>query len=134
MTRPRVIIESRDETGARALADALAVAGMDPLVCSGPDDRDGGCPIFDGAPCALIEGADAVVYDLDLDRADDRLVLKSLVIDHEGLPVVTERSTAEARRHAGSLKHCTVVVPFSPRHTAKAVVGALTAAGRAPSV
>ncbi len=59
---------------------------MVPLVCPGPDDRDGGCPIFDGATCALIEGADAVAYDLDLDRADDRLVLKTLVIDHDQGP------------------------------------------------
>lgn len=129
MTRPRVIIESRHESAAQASAEALIEAGLDPLVCGGPGAGHG-CPVFDGAPCALIERADAVVYDLDLDRPDDRLVLRSLVTEHEGLPIASERTTEEVRRHGEALRPVTVVVPFSPRHTAEAMVGALVGAGR----
>lgn len=129
MTRPRVIIESRRAAAANALADTLTEAGLDPLVCSGPDGS-AGCPIFDGAPCALVDGADAVVYDLDLDLAGDLLVLRSLVVDHDGLPVITERSTGEARAHDDVLRHCTVVVPISVRHTASAVINALADSSR----
>lgn len=132
MTGPRVIIESRHTAAADALASALVEAGLDPLVCSGPGGS-AGCPILDGAPCALLDGAAAVVFDLDLGRADHRLVLQSLVTEHEGLPIITERSSEEVRRHGGDLKECTVVVPFSPRHTAEAVAGAVIAAERVPT-
>lgn len=132
MTRPRVIIESRRVAAADALASTLTEAGFDPLICSGPDGS-AGCPIFDGAPCALIEGADAVVYDLDLDRAGDRLVLRYLVVDHDGLPIITERSTSEVRAHRDRLRNCTVVVPISVRHTASSVINALGGASRAVS-
>lgn len=124
MTRPRVIIESRRTAAANALADVLVEAGLDPQICSGPNGS-AGCPIFDGAPCALVEGADAVVYDLDLDRVDDRLVLRYLVIDHDGLPIITERSTQESRAHCDVLRQCTVVVPISVEHTAATVINAL---------
>ena len=125
MARAQVVIESRRPDAAAALASALFRAGMDPLLCKGPLRTEGGCPLLDGARCALLDRADAVVYDLELDRAVDRVVLKSLVVEHRGMPVITERSTEERRRHGEHLTGCTVVVPFSPEHTAEAVVGAL---------
>lgn len=125
MRAPRIIIESRRWSAAEAQAEALQAAGMDPIVCTGPTDHGGACPLLVGETCPVVADADAVVYDLDLDRDDDRAVLRSLVHDHAGLPVITERSHAESHRHADDLQHCSVVLPYSPGHTAEAVLAAL---------
>lgn len=125
MHRPRVVIESRREAAAQAQAAALAEAGLDPVICSGPEGHGEGCPLLEGRPCDLVERADAVVYDLDLEVLEDRQVLRALGARHPSLPIVTERSTAEARRFSPDLGHCTVVVPFSATHTTDAVVAAL---------
>lgn len=129
MARPRVVIESRRPAAAAALAGALTESGIDPVVCAGPDESGHGCPLLADEPCALIEGADAVVYDLDLEQPADREVLRSLVVEHGGLPIVTERSTEEARQYRSSLQQCAVVVPYSTQYTAAAVVRALSNAG-----
>lgn len=126
MHRPRVILESRDFPRAAALAAALVDAGMDPVVCTGPTADGGGCPLLTDEPCPVVIGADAVVFDLDLDRAEDRDVLRSLVVERAGLPIITEQDVDQARRHPEVLGGCTVVLPFSAQHTAEAVVAALT--------
>lgn len=126
MHRPRVIVESRDFPRAEAQAAALLSAGMDPVVCTGPTADGGGCPLLTDEPCPVVIGADAVVFDLDLERAEDRDVLRSLVVERPGLPIITEQDVGQARRHADVLGGCTVVLPFSARRTAEAVVAALT--------
>jgi hypothetical protein len=124
--RPLVVIESRHWPAAAAQAAALEDAGMRPVLCTGPTADGGACPLLVDEHCPVLDEADAVVYDLDLDREGDLEVLRALLRDHGGLPVVTERSRGEQRRHAAALRQCTVVRPISPGHTATAVVAALT--------
>ena len=127
MTRPRVVIESRRPDAAVALASALVAWHIDPIICTGPDDAGHGCPILEHEECPLIARSDAVVYDLDLHDPTQREVLVDLVANRKGLPIITERSSHEAREHGDLLKHCVVVVPYSAQHTADAVVAALAA-------
>lgn len=125
MHRPRVVIESRRADAAQAQAEVLAQAGLDPVICAGPAEHGAGCPLLEGQPCDLVEDADAVLYDLDLEVLEDRQVLRALGARHPSLPIVTERTTAEVRRFDRDLGRCTVVVPFSSEHTRDAVVAAL---------
>lgn len=46
--------------------------------CCGPDTQ-GGCPLLRGEPCAKIEVADGVLFQLDLDRAEHRRLLAKYV-------------------------------------------------------
>ncbi len=46
--------------------------------CCGPD-RVGGCPLLEGKPCAKIEAADGVLFQLDLDRTEHRRILAKYV-------------------------------------------------------
>lgn len=130
VTRPRVVIESARPAAATAQALALADAGIDAVVCEGPDHHPGGCPLLTGDPCDLVASADAVLFDLDLDRLDDRQVLRALQTRHPDLPIVAEVPTATWRRRQADLSRCTVVVPFSVGHTRDAVVAAI--GGEAP--
>lgn len=125
MHRPRIVIESRRETAAQEQAAALARAGLDPVICTGPATHGAGCPLLEGEACDLVANADAVLYDLDLEVLEDRQVLRALGARHPSLPIVTERTTAEARRFDRDLGRCTVVVPYSNEHTRDAVVAAL---------
>ncbi|MEL7157082.1 MAG: hypothetical protein AAFN30_10830, partial [Actinomycetota bacterium] len=60
--RPRLLIES-DRT--RWIGeDELRDAGLDVAVCAGACQDTGHCPVLNGEPCPLVEGADAVVIDL----------------------------------------------------------------------
>lgn len=60
--KPRVLVES--ERSRWAAENELRDAGFDIAICGGACRRAGYCPILDGEPCPLIEGADAVVVDL----------------------------------------------------------------------
>lgn len=46
--------------------------------CCGPD-RVGGCPLLEDKPCAKIEAADGVLFQLDLDRTEHRRLLAKYV-------------------------------------------------------
>lgn len=133
MRPPRVVIASRRWAAAEAQSAALHDAGLDPLVCTGPTPDGGACPLLAGEACPVLVDADAVVYDLDLDGEGDRAILQALLREHAGLPVITERTRDEVRRHADVLEHCSVVMPYSPAVTADAVLAALQPGGDEPS-
>lgn len=123
---PRVVIENGDVAASAVQAQVLRDAGLEVLVCGGPLTLpDGVCPLVSRGSCSLVDAADVVVYDLDLDRPADRVVLVALQELAVGRPVVVEVSAATARRHAGTLDGCEVVLPFSPERLRDAVVAAL---------
>lgn len=45
------------------------------MVCGGPDDGQL-CPILTGEGCELAEGADGIVFELDLERPQHRAILR----------------------------------------------------------
>ena len=67
--RPRLLVEGCG--GRWPGADAAKAAGWDVVTCAGPGSRSvRSCPVLEGEPCPLVEGADLVV--LALPRSDPR--------------------------------------------------------------
>lgn len=75
----------------RALAreeDFLLKLGLPVQSCCGPD-REGGCPLLRGESCPKIEGADGVIFQLDLDQPRHRRLLAKYVryFDDQEVPI-----------------------------------------------
>jgi hypothetical protein len=125
---PRVLIETRDPTAASAVARLLRDDGLEAEVCRGPHRvPQGGCPILTDGDCTLVERADVVLFDLDLDDPVEREVLRVARLRYPDKPVVVETPTSAAHRHAADLGGCTVVPPISPEHLARRIVDVLAA-------
>lgn len=77
--------------------------------CCGPD-AIGGCPLLRGERCTKIEGADGVIFQLDLDRTDHRQILAKYVrlLD---VPIRVVVSPEQKKRWARLLDHVEVFVP-----------------------
>ncbi len=112
--RPRVLIENAHPDVSSTQADALRHAGFEVVVCSGPigESRDR-CELVETGSCSLVETADVVLYDLDLDVARDRHILETAIATYPERRFVLEVPTAVARRHAELLQTCHVIPPFS---------------------
>lgn len=62
-TKPRVLVETNRS---RFMGeDPLRRAGFEVMLCTESDHPERTCPVKNGQPCPLIEGADAVIVDLD---------------------------------------------------------------------
>lgn len=97
--RKRLLVESERHRWPGA-ATARA-AGMDVLVCSGPDSKRRKCPLLTGEACPLVEGADVVIFDLQ-DGADAEAVAEAHSRQQTGPPVIhqQEHSAAAAKEAA----------------------------------
>jgi DNA-binding NarL/FixJ family response regulator len=118
--RPFVVIESSRTAASDALVASLVREGFDVATCAGPRNV-GDCPLVTTTDCHLVERADAVIHDLDLDDPVDRDVLWMLRSRYPELQVIVETSTDNARRHQDDLAGCIVVPPYSPDHLAEVV-------------
>lgn len=91
--RARVLVEV---PGGRWHAEAQArEAGLDVLVCPGPGSYPARCPVLEGRPCPLADGADAIVV---VPRPDDprwSALLDAHAELHAGLPVVIQQGAGE---------------------------------------
>lgn len=77
--------------------------------CCGPDTRDG-CPLLGGEPCVKLEGADGVLFQLDLDRTDHRQLLAKYVRQLD-VPIRVVATPEQKERWARLLRHVEVFVP-----------------------
>ncbi len=76
--------------GARWSGEAAAKeAGFDVMTCAGPDGLDRSCPVLQGEACPLLDGVDAVVFDLVPSGRAHEDLLRAL--DDRGVPVVITR-------------------------------------------
>lgn len=109
----RVVIEHTDPDEAHAQQEALRAAGAAVNVCQGamalPDQT---CPVLGGRGCSLIEEADVVLHDLDIEDPGDREVLRSVREAYPQVPIVVEAPLDLAREHAETLEGVTVSPPF----------------------
>jgi DNA-binding NtrC family response regulator len=109
----RILIENHDIDVLEAQVELFRAAGFVTVACGGPHSLPGdGCPLTTDLSCPLVDFADAVFFDLDLDDADEATVLDHIRALHPGLPVVVEIPNSTARRHADRLEGCTIVPPF----------------------
>lgn len=71
--RASVVIERARRSTATAQLAALEGAGFSVTHCGGPSALPRtGCPLTAGQPCRMVDTADVVVHDLDLDDPDSR--------------------------------------------------------------
>ena len=69
--RRRLLVEGKSYQWIGA-ADANR-KGFDVSVCRGPSASHGRCPLLQGEPCPLVEGADAVLFALPIEENDELL-------------------------------------------------------------
>lgn len=109
----RIVIENARGTQRSALSALFDEAGYDVAVCGGPAAfTDGCCPLVSSGDCRLIDAADVVFFDLDLDVAANRDVLTHLRRVQREVPIVLEIPVATARRYHDLVDGCEVVFPF----------------------
>lgn len=131
--RPTVLVESWRPGAREAQAERLRRAGFEVTTCPGPRRMaDAGCPLAATGECDLVAAADAVVYDLDLDDAQDREVLWLLRSSYPDLPVVVEVTRPVANRHRHLLIGCAVVPTYSSPQLGAVVHEAITHGIRPP--
>lgn len=124
--RASVVIESARRSTATAQLAALEGGGFSVTHCGGPPALPRtGCPLTAGQPCRMLDTADVVVHDLDLDDPDSRAVLRELHRTHPDVPVVLEIPKGTAREHAAVLAGCYVVFPFDMSRLVAAVADAV---------
>ncbi len=124
--RPRVLIENPDDGGGLAEAAILRRAGYSVAVCPGPLPRGrpaAGCPLLVDEPCALANGADAIVTSLGLDRPRTRDVVRALRRLYPETPLIIEVRSGEERWNSDVVEGCLLVE--SPDELPAAVGAAL---------
>ncbi len=124
--RPHVVVENPRRSAGLAQAEALEAAGYGVTYCPGPSALAGGiCPAVDGVGCPLVAGADAVLYDLDLDDPHSRDVLIRLRHGYPDTQIVVEVPGDVVRENPELLQGCHVVMPYDMERLVQAVGDAL---------
>ncbi len=84
----RVLVVNHDIDIADQEADSLRRAGYEVEQCSGP--TKGPCPVLHGRPCAWVDRADVLVYDVWAtgDSEGGRTLIQELRSVHPEIPIV----------------------------------------------
>lgn len=88
--RPRVVVEDHDEARGLETAAALRRAGYAVGLCRGPEGSRERCPLVSLEDCPWVDGADAVVWRLGLDRPEALDVLQALRQRRPSLPLIVD--------------------------------------------
>lgn len=102
---PVILIDNPDQSSMQKEADFYRKLGHPVELCDGPE-KEGGCPMLRGDPCPLVENADGVIFQLDLDLPHHRRLLSKYIMyfDGVGVPVRVVVTTAQKERWAKLLK------------------------------
>ncbi len=84
--RPRVLVETNRTRWMGE--DRLREAGFDVMLCAGSEHPDHHCPVQNGLPCPLVDGADAVLVDLDPTSERTRELIAGERELHPAVPLV----------------------------------------------
>ena len=77
--------------------------------CVGPD-VEGGCPLLHGERCPKLEKADGILFQLDMDRGEDRHLL-GMYLRTTDVPIRVVVTTEQALRWPGLLDLIEVFTP-----------------------
>lgn len=119
----RLLIENADHRVRRERHELFRMHGFEVASCGGPRRLDDGCPLAEGRGCPLVDDADVVLFDLDLDRDDEVAVFDALRATRPALPVVIEVPFWMARRHRRRLDGCKVIPPFDAGRLLRGATG-----------
>ena len=98
--RGTILLDVTPGPGAEFERSFLTRNGHDVVVCHGPHDNDP-CPLLTGDVCSKFENAHGVVFELDLDRPEHRVIVERYrSIGSRDLPIRLVVSPAQAKRHA----------------------------------
>jgi hypothetical protein len=73
----------------------------------------------------MVDAADVVVHDLDLDKPEHRAVLRTLRRVHSDTPIVLELPRSTARDYATLVEGCHVIYPYDMERFVRAVADAV---------
>ena len=119
----RVLVELADPSARQFHTELFRAHGFEVAACGGPHTLgEAGCPLVTRGSCPLVDAADVVYFDLDLDDDAEVAVfdaLRSVVVPEK--PVVVEVPQAVAHRHADRLTGTTVIPPIDPQRLLRAL-------------
>jgi hypothetical protein len=120
----RVLVEEEDSALRKAMAEALRGAGFQTAECEGPGTHgDGRCPLVEGAGCAAVDEADAVIQVMvPSDRAMNEV--RAVIREHRpDLPITVMAPPTTAARHPDLVEGLTVATgPLTKEAVVEAVV------------
>jgi hypothetical protein len=123
VTPLRVLVELADPGARQFHTELFRAHGFEVAACGGPHTLgEAGCPLVTQGSCALVDAADVVYFDLDLNDEAEVAVfdaLRSAVVPE--MPVVVEVPQDVAHRHADRLTGATVIPPIDPQRLLRAL-------------
>jgi hypothetical protein len=124
-SRPRVLVEASEWARATAISQSLDEAGIEAVICGGPEGHDLRCPFVGGGPCVSLDGADAIVFMLRLTDVRNLELLGRLRQKRADLPMVIAVPPPLADRYADVLAGARVVAWSATAADVVAAVGEL---------
>lgn len=109
MRTPVVLDVNPDPTALEWEQSFLTRLDVPTIACCGPETR-GGCPLLVGEDCHKIRAADGVLFQLDLDRDDNRRIL-ARYIDTLDVPIHVVCTPEQKVRWAKLLERVEVFTP-----------------------
>jgi hypothetical protein len=109
MKKPMILDVNPDPDALDWEEDLLARFDISTIGCCGPDAR-GGCPLLSNQPCAKIDAADGVLFQLDLDRFEHRRILTKYM-QQLSVPIRVVVTQEQRERWARFLAPVEVFVP-----------------------
>jgi hypothetical protein len=99
-----VLLDVSPGAGEAFDASFLERAGHPVVVCHGPDG-DHACPLLNGEGCAKFAAAHGIVFELDLDRPENRRIVERYrALAGPDVPIRVVVHPGQAARYAGVLE------------------------------
>ena len=109
MRAPLILDVNPDPAALEWEQEWLTRSGLPVVTCCGPETQ-GGCPLLQNRRCPKIDGADGVIFQLDLDRPEHRGILSAYTRELE-VPIRVVALAAQQGRWADLLQSVELFTP-----------------------